>query len=121
MRYKATFTGRKVGAIGVFYPITAYLNGTDEESARLALYDNYEHISRLQLEPASIYDECVSLGIPTSNHESDLYVPLTPTTQKLAIDYGINATSFTNQVEGGLWLDLPFQFKPFWDKVASIV
>lgn len=119
MRYKATFIGRKVNAIGVFHTISAYINGTDEDAARLALYESYEHISRLKLEPASIYDECVSLGIPTSNHESDLYIPLTPTTQKLAIDYGISASSFTNQVEGGLWLDLPFQYKPFWNKRAE--
>ena len=119
MRYKATFTGRKAGADGIFYPITAYVSGADEEAARLALYDSYEHILGLTLERASIYEECVSLGIPTQNHASDLYVPLTPTTQKLAMEYGISATAFHNQVEGGTWLDLPFQFTPYWDTVTN--
>lgn len=49
MKYNATFIGREVGAIGISYNITATVEGANEEAARLALYDRYEHILGLQL------------------------------------------------------------------------
>jgi hypothetical protein len=50
MQYKATFTGREVGAIGKFYPITAVAKGKNEEEARLNLYEKWDHITGLKLE-----------------------------------------------------------------------
>ena len=47
--YTAKFTGRKVGAIGIFYPITTTVQAENEEAARLKLYDKYEHIMGLKL------------------------------------------------------------------------
>lgn len=47
--YKAAFFGCNRGALGDCYPIVATTRGTDEESARLALYDRFDHISRLEL------------------------------------------------------------------------
>lgn len=44
--YRIRFDGRKVGAIGIFYPIAATRQGENEEAAILALYDEYEHIMR---------------------------------------------------------------------------
>lgn len=51
MRYRAEFYGRKAGAIGIFYWITTEVEGDDPDAARLALYDRYEHISKLRLTP----------------------------------------------------------------------
>ena len=48
--YNATFHGRTKDAIGITYAITDTTYGTDEESARLNLYDKYEHIRGLKLE-----------------------------------------------------------------------
>lgn len=53
MKYKATFTGREVGAIGIFHKIETEVDGENEESARLALYDRFEHITGLTLTPAN--------------------------------------------------------------------
>lgn len=64
-----------------------------------------------------IYTECVARGIPTHNHESDLYIPATAETRQLLKDCGItSATAFVNQVEGGLWYDVPFMFLPYWEQ-----
>lgn len=47
--YKAKFTGRTVGAIGIFYPIETTVKAENEKQAELKLYDEYEHIQHLVL------------------------------------------------------------------------
>lgn len=47
--YTATFNGRTKDAIGITYVITDTVDGTDEENARINLYDKYEHIRCLEL------------------------------------------------------------------------
>ena len=80
----------------------------------------------------SLYDECVKRGIPMSNHESDLYIPVTAETQELIKHFSTShchkkpATdmrhgerqynTFVNQVEGGLWFDVAFAFLPWWEQ-----
>ena len=64
----------------------------------------------------SLYAECVARGIHFSNHESDLYIPVTPETRELCKHFGHQPQVFTNQVEGGSWYDVPFAFVPWWDK-----
>jgi len=49
IKYIANFRGRKVGAIGIFYDITAEVEGYSKKDARLNLYEKYEHISELKL------------------------------------------------------------------------
>jgi len=57
-----------------------------------------------------------------SNHESDLYVRYTPEAQAVIEQYkkehrlfGWGLCSFfTNQVEGGRWIDIPFAYDPYW-------
>ena len=48
-KYQANFTGREVGAIGIFYNISDTVKAENEEDVRLKLYDKYEHISQLTL------------------------------------------------------------------------
>lgn len=50
MIWYAKFIGRKVKAIGIFYPIQTYCYGADIEAATLDLYERYEHIAALKLE-----------------------------------------------------------------------
>lgn len=75
--------------------------------------------------PDHFYAECVARGIPCHNHESDLYIPVTEETRALVKHYtnpppGHHALArpetFQNQVEGGLWYDVPFAFTPWWEK-----
>lgn len=49
-RYRITFYGRLKNAIGVDYQITAEREGENFEAARLALYDEYEHVHVLKFE-----------------------------------------------------------------------
>lgn len=51
MRYKAEFTGRKINAIGRMCQIVTQCAGTDENDARLRLYEHWEHIMHLKLTP----------------------------------------------------------------------
>jgi len=47
--YEIRFTGRKVGAIGIFYPITAQVFADDAQAALMALYGRFEHITGAEL------------------------------------------------------------------------
>lgn len=40
--YRATFTGRTRGAIGIVYPIRTICHGETEEQARLSLYEHWD-------------------------------------------------------------------------------
>lgn len=72
----------------------------------------------------SIYAECIARGIPVANHYSDLYIPVTPQTTALIREFQevgkllSSPDTFVNQVEGGLWYDLPFQYEPYWEQKA---
>lgn len=48
-KYKFTFIGRKVGAIGKTYKIVSTVTAENIDSAKLSLYDNYEHIQILKI------------------------------------------------------------------------
>jgi hypothetical protein len=64
----------------------------------------------------SIYQELIAAGIPIANHESDLYAKVTPESKAILGKYEHkgNLSTFLNQVEGGLWYEIPFAFDPFW-------
>jgi len=47
--YRITFTGRKVGAIGIFDKHTETMRGEDQDGAELALYEKFEHIHILRI------------------------------------------------------------------------
>lgn len=42
-------------------------------------------------------------------------------TKKLiaAYEFKTNVTTFTNQVEGGLWYDIPFAYLPAWEAKST--
>ena len=56
-------------------------------------------------------------GIPFSNHQSDLYIPVTDETRELISQYEFkqNVSTFKNRVEGGHWYDIPFAYEPYWE------
>jgi hypothetical protein len=65
----------------------------------------------------SIYQELKAAGVPLASHESNLYAKATPEARKILQGYEFknNVTAFINQVEGGIWFDIPFAYEPFWD------
>jgi hypothetical protein len=65
-----------------------------------------------------IYQQMIDVGAEIDNHESDLYIKVTPSTRQIVDDYQFkgNVTTFTSQVDGCQWFDIPFAFKPWWTK-----
>ena len=47
--YQASFSGSKVGSIGAPYGISVKVEASNPEEARAKLYEDYQHISRLEL------------------------------------------------------------------------
>ena len=71
----------------------------------------------------TLYQELKQAGIETGNHESDLYFPSTPESRAILGKYPIhksNRTYFTNQRVGGSWIEVPFAFDPFWEKLGML-
>lgn len=46
-KFKLTFKGRKLGAIGTFSNFTVKQHADNPDEAGIALYDNFEHITEL--------------------------------------------------------------------------
>jgi len=70
----------------------------------------------------SVYQRLKEAGAEMSNHYSDLYVKATPKNLKIvrqARKDGVFTCSFSyfqNQVDKERWIDIPFQFDPYWEK-----
>lgn len=71
----------------------------------------------------SIYIELKEAGIPIDNHESDLYVLVTPESSKIVERYRKNrvicVSTFRSNIDGKTWFDIPFCYDPYWNKCAS--
>jgi hypothetical protein len=75
----------------------------------------------------TLYQALHAAGVPISNHCSDLYFQLTPTSQRILSQYpeykgSIGPRYFTSQDpadNGAQWCDVPFAFDPFWKAVAD--
>jgi hypothetical protein len=63
-----------------------------------------------------LFNEIESRGIPYAKHYSDLYIPNTDETRALLKDRGMQYSYFRNQVNGEIWLDVPFAYDPYWDE-----
>lgn len=71
------------------------------------------------LESPSLYEQLVAAGCEIDNHESDLYVKATPEALAIIKTFEFrNVTRFRNQIDGEIWLDCPFAYDPFWQKVV---
>lgn len=65
-----------------------------------------------------IYQAAKMLGVEIASHESDLYLPVNEVTRQLVAQHPHkeNVTTFTNQIDGKRWYDIPFAYLPFWEK-----
>ena len=63
----------------------------------------------------NIYKECLVRNIPISHHYSDLYIPCTQETIELCKQFNVKFSQFTSNLDKQLWIDVPFQYMPFWD------
>lgn len=48
-QYEIKFTGRLLGAIGIFYGFTVRVKAENEEKALLELYKTHEHITQAKI------------------------------------------------------------------------
>ena len=74
----------------------------------------------------SLYQRLKDAGAEIDNHYSDLYVKKTPKVDEIIkqakIDGVVHSTGspFRNNVDGKTWIDIPFQFDPYWEKKGAI-
>jgi hypothetical protein len=54
MIFAVNFTGRLRNAIGISYPISTHCYGENEEAAILDLYERYDHVQNLRIEPRPV-------------------------------------------------------------------
>lgn len=66
----------------------------------------------------SLYQQLKDAGCEMDHHESDLYVKATATAKEITKREG-SREFFHHQVTGELWIDLPFRYEPFWEKVRE--
>lgn len=64
-----------------------------------------------------IFNQVKAAGIPYASHATDLYIPVNNETRKIIAEYEFKSDvkTFVNQVEGGLWYDIPFAYLPAWE------
>lgn len=69
----------------------------------------------------SIYQRLVEAGVQIDHHETDLYVPVNPTTTKILEGYEFrkNVTVFKDAIENKRWYDIPFAYDPGWKNRAG--
>jgi len=70
----------------------------------------------------SIYEAMRAGGVEMDNHETDLYVPVTPYTLAVVKGYRFagNVTTFTHQIRKTQWFDIPFAYLPAWDRKPNM-
>ena len=91
-----------------------------EKDGRPAAIDSYGRpgVHHSLDETPTLYDLVLSTHTPHSNWVTDLYIPVTDRTRAMLRQFPTedsNKTTFTNQVEGGLWFDVPFAYIPAWE------
>jgi len=76
----------------------------------------------------TIYEDLIAAGVKTDSHESDLYFEATPAAREIMRRRGlINRTGqrraegqsfqfFRSEIDGKVWVDVPFSFDPWWHK-----
>lgn len=68
---------------------------------------------------ATIYELLTKAGCETANHESDLYVKDTPEARAIIEGHGeFKIKPFTADDGSGTWIEIPFQYDPFWASKA---
>lgn len=67
----------------------------------------------------SLYTDLIAAGVKCSNHQSDLYFPVTDETARILAQHPKQkdiATTFRSNIDGLLCFDVPFAFDPYWEK-----
>ena len=69
--FKANFSGRTIGALGITYTIATLVSGATIEQAQVNLYNRFEHIQNLDLVEITNY-------VKMSEHDKNIAVRFYP-------------------------------------------
>lgn len=67
----------------------------------------------------NLYQELNAAGVPLDSHESDLYCKATPEALAIVKASGYFHTYFKSNIDGDLWVEVPFAYYPFWEARAA--
>jgi len=68
-----------------------------------------------------IYPLLKEAGATMDNHESDLYVLLDEKSSPIIEAYNpIGASKFISQIDGKMWMDIPFAYLPYWEAKQNV-
>lgn len=73
----------------------------------------------------TLYEEMRAAGCEIDHHETDLYVKDTPEARAVleaykVTGYGpVTVSAFRSEVDGAMWLDIPFYYAPAWPNWAG--
>ena len=62
----------------------------------------------------TLYEQLKAAGVPLDSHESDLYALATSEAHEIVLASCHMYSVFRNELDGKLWLDVPFAFDPWW-------
>lgn len=62
----------------------------------------------------NLYEKIKATGAQTNNHFSDLYVENNEKVREILHAENVKYIYFCNQITGSLWIDIPFEYAPFW-------
>lgn len=70
----------------------------------------------------TLYEELLESGVELDHrdHTSDLYVRATPKALRLIMESGLCWSAFRSQIDGKLWIDVPFAFDPYWNRRTTM-
>ena len=63
----------------------------------------------------TLYQVLKSMNVNIDNHYSDLYAPATNEVLKVLDSFGVSYSTFKNNINGEAWVDVPFQYDPYWE------
>ena len=75
-----------------------------------------------ELTAETLFQKIVMAGIEFDHHESDLYVKNSTVVHEILEKFPMNATNarpFKSEIDGEMWLDVPFAYEPFWIRKAG--
>ena len=67
----------------------------------------------------SLYNDLTSANIQVSSWQSDLYFPVSPEASAILAKHPklkLISSTFTSNIDGKRWYEVPFAFDPFWNK-----
>lgn len=68
------------------------------------------------IDPSNLHGLLVAAGVDVSGRESDLYCPKSDLSVPIVQASGCEFSVFMSQIEKVYFLEVPFQYSPYWDR-----